>query len=109
MTRTRVFLLALTTVIATSFSLPACKSKAKKDPPGTLNLAIIAKVKGMDPAFGDDQYSGTEIGRVYEGLVQYHYLKRPPVLVPNLAEALPEVSKDGLTYTFRLKKGVLFH
>jgi ABC-type transport system substrate-binding protein len=32
----------------------------------------------------------------------------PYELVPNLAEAMPEVSKDGLTYTFKIRKGVVF-
>lgn len=75
----------------------------------TLNLAISAKVKGMDPIYANDRYSGNEVARVYEGLLEYHYLKRPYTLKPNLAEAMPVVSEDGLTYTFKIKKGVLFH
>jgi oligopeptide transport system substrate-binding protein len=74
-----------------------------------LNLAVSAKVKGLDPIFADDRYSGNETARVYEGLLEYHYLKRPYTLVPNLAESLPEVSTDGLTYTFKIQKGVFFH
>ncbi len=74
-----------------------------------LNLAITAEVKGLDPIFADDAYSGGEVARVYEGLLEYHYLKRPYTLIPNLAESLPEVSKDGFTYTFKIKKGVFFH
>jgi ABC-type transport system substrate-binding protein len=73
-----------------------------------LNLAITAEVKGMDPIYANDRYSGNEIARIYEGLLEYHYLKRPYTLVPNLAESLPEVSADGLTYTFKIRKGVLF-
>jgi ABC-type oligopeptide transport system substrate-binding subunit len=69
-----------------------------------LNLAVSAKVKGFDPVFADDRYSGNETARVYEGLLEYHYLRRPYTLVPNLAEALPEVSQDGLTYTFKIQK-----
>lgn len=74
-----------------------------------LNLAVTSEIKGMDPIYSNDKYSSNEVGRVYEGLLEYHYLKRPYTLVPNLAESLPEVSEDGLTYTFKIKKGVLFH
>ena len=73
-----------------------------------LNLQSIAKVKGLDPARTDDKYSGRESARIYEGLLEYHYLKRPFTLQPNLAESLPTVSEDGFTYTFKIKKGVLF-
>ncbi len=69
---------------------------------------IVAEVKGFDPAFASDLYSGEQVGMIFEGLLQYSYLKRPYVLEPNLAEAMPEVSKDGLTYTFKVKKGVMF-
>lgn len=74
-----------------------------------LHLTVDNKVKGMDPINTGDTYSSTEVARVYEGLLQYHYLKRPYKLIPNLAKSLPEVSADGLTYTFKLKEGVLFH
>ena len=74
-----------------------------------LNLSVPQKVKGMDPIFANDRYSSNEIGRVYEGLLEYHYLKRPYTLEPNLAAAMPAVSKNGLTYTFKIKKGVMFH
>lgn len=74
-----------------------------------LNVTVPAKVKGMDPVNASDGYSSDEVARVYEGLLEYHYLKRPYELTPNLAESMPEVSKDGKTYTFKIKKGVMFH
>lgn len=74
-----------------------------------LHITVENKVKGMDPINTGDTYASTEVARVYEGLLQYHYLKRPYELRPNLAAEMPKVSKDGLTYTFKLKKGVLFH
>jgi ABC-type transport system substrate-binding protein len=74
-----------------------------------LHLFSEQKVKGLDPAMADEKYAGEEVGKVYESLYQYHYLKRPFVLIPNLAEAMPEYSKDGRTLTIKLKKGVLFH
>ncbi len=74
-----------------------------------INLVIVADVKGLDPIEAGDRYSSNQVGHAYEGLLEYHYLKRPYTLIPNLAEAMPTVSKDGLTYTFKIKKGVLFH
>ncbi|EQC51951.1 ABC transporter substrate-binding protein [Bacteriovorax sp. DB6_IX] len=73
-----------------------------------LNLAVGSEIKGMDPIYANDRYSSNEIARIYERLLEYHYLKRPYTLVPNLAESLPVVSEDGMTYTFKIKKGVLF-
>lgn len=74
-----------------------------------LNLTTPAKFKGYDPAFAADLYSGNEVGKVYEGLLEFHYLKRPYELAPNIAETLPTVSSDGLTYTFKIRNDVKFH
>jgi ABC-type transport system substrate-binding protein len=62
----------------------------------------LAEIKGFDPVFCNDQYSSGAQVQVYEGLYEFHYLKRPMELVPLLTEAMPEISADGLTYTFRL-------
>lgn len=62
----------------------------------------------MDPAKAGDVASALAIARIYEGLLQYSYLERPYRVVPLLAEALPEVSEDGLTYTFRIRPGIFF-
>jgi oligopeptide transport system substrate-binding protein len=74
-----------------------------------LVTANEAEIKGLDPAQVDDVYSAREIAKVYEGLLEYHYLKRPYELVPNLAAAMPTVSADGCVYTFTIKEGVKFH
>ncbi len=74
-----------------------------------LHFISPEKIVGFDPIHASDMYSGNEVGKVYEGLFEFHPLKRPYELMPNLAESLPSVSEDGLTYTFKLKKNVLFH
>tara|TARA_Y100000590_G_scaffold323369_1_gene366463 strand:- start:190708 stop:192390 length:1683 start_codon:yes stop_codon:yes gene_type:complete len=66
-------------------------------------------VQGFDPVYAANVSTAKEVAKVYEGLLEYHYLKRPYVLQGNLAEGLPTVSEDGLTYTFKIKKGVMFH
>jgi oligopeptide transport system substrate-binding protein len=72
-------------------------------------LNYSADVKSIDPATCGDDMSSTIQGNFYEGLYAYHYLKRPLEVIPQLAASLPEISADGLTYTIRLKPGVLFH
>lgn len=74
-----------------------------------IHLISPEKVAGFDPINSSDQYTANEIGKVYEGLYEFHPLKRPYELMPNLAEGMPTISTDGLTYTFKIKKGVLFH
>ncbi len=87
----------------------ACTANKEKEGEVVLNIYDIGKVKGLDPIMADDRYAGQETSRVYEGLLAFHYLKRPYVLIPALAENLPVVSDDGLTYTFTIKKGIFFH
>lgn len=59
-----------------------------------------------------DPHTVWDVGRVavrlnlYDGL--YRWLDNPPKLTPWLAES-HTVSPDGLTYTFRLRKGAKFH
>lgn len=94
-------------LLSIAVSMTDCTRK-KAEPANTIHIPIGAKIKGLDPIQADDEYAGTEVSHAYEGLLQYHYLKRPYTLIPNLAEAMPEVSKDGKTYVFKIKKGVLF-
>ena len=67
-----------------------------------------AKIRSIDPAACEDTLSRAFQAELYEGLYGYHYLKRPVELLPRLAEAMPEVSPDGLTYTIRLRENVRY-
>jgi len=68
-----------------------------------------AQIQGLDPIRVRDNYTVNEATKVYEGLLAYHYLKRPFELIPNLAASMPTVSSDQLVYTFTLCEGVKFH
>jgi ABC-type transport system substrate-binding protein len=96
----RVLTLCLGLLLAAGGVLPAQEN--------VLRVAITADVKGLDPMLSDDFYTNTAAKQVYEGLLQYAYLERPVKLVPCLAAEMPAVSPDGLTYTFKLRKGVRF-
>jgi len=62
----------------------------------------------LDPIQASDIYAKFLVVNLYDTLYRYKYLARPYKLEPNLAEALPEISSDGLTYTIRIKTGVRF-
>lgn len=83
-------------------------TKKTNEKDNSLNVAVAANVKGLDPIYAADSYSNLVTAQIYEGLLSYEYLKRPYELKPNLAEAMPTISADGLTYTFKIKKGIFF-
>jgi len=67
-----------------------------------------SEIKSVDPATCGDVTSSGMQGNCYEGLYCYHYLKRPVVVIPQLAAGMPEISTDRLAYTIRLKPGVRY-
>lgn len=100
--------LATTVIVASiGFSTVGCTKKVD-DKDTTINAVLRANVKGLDPIRANDLYSSTVIAQIFEGLLQYSYLKRPYTLEPALADGMPTVSADGLTHTFKIKKGVRF-
>lgn len=78
------------------------------DPNKVLRFVFPAPETGFDPALVRDLYSGNVVQAIFDTLYTYDYLARPAKLVPHTAEALPEVSADGKSYTIRLKKGIYF-
>jgi ABC-type transport system substrate-binding protein len=73
-----------------------------------LRLTFQAAETGFDPVKVSDYYSATVIEAIFDPLLTYDYLARPAKLVPNVTEALPEVSDHGRTYTLRIKPGIHF-
>ena len=93
--------LAATVVIATGVAHAA-------DPSKVLRHVFPAAETGFDPAGVQDLYSATIEQMVFETLLTYDYLARPSKLVPLAAEALPEITDAGKTYTVRIRKGIYF-
>ena len=73
-----------------------------------VHTELPSKITGLDPANIRDVYSAMVVGNIFEPLYQYHYLKRPYEVIPLIAELMPVISDDGLTYTIKIKRGVLF-
>nr|WP_265182148.1 ABC transporter substrate-binding protein [Geomicrobium sp. JCM 19055] len=72
---------------------------------GTINIAYGANPQTLDPHLTTNQATRDVSRQIYEQLL---VLNEDYEVVPSLAEDY-EVSDDGLTYTFQLREGVLFH
>ncbi len=69
-------------------------------------LLAAGAAPAADPAGAPRHADPRKVFR--ETPLRYDYLARPPKLVPELLESMPEISADGLTYTMRVKRGVHF-
>jgi len=72
-----------------------------------LRVRIGADMTGLDPAKLFNIENQTICNHIYNGLVRYEYEKGGGI-VPDLAEKW-DLSADGKTYTFHLRKGVKWH
>jgi peptide/nickel transport system substrate-binding protein len=74
-------------------------------PAQTVNVALNADIRSLNPGVNRDDNTDTVVLHMVEGLVA---LRENGAVGPLLAEKVAS-SKDGLTYTFTLRKGVKFH
>ncbi len=104
--------LATAVVIGWAVSFAGCRARYASDSEISTDAqtfyGVAGRIRGFDPVMAGDVPSSLAISRVYEGLLQYSYLKRPYTLEPNLAAAMPHVSEDGLVYAFAVRRGIYF-
>jgi peptide/nickel transport system substrate-binding protein len=81
-------------------------SSALAQAPGTLVVGLVAEPVNLDPAQVTDLNSNRVGRRIVETLVMFP--DESTAVVPGLAESWT-VSRDGLRYTFKLRKGITFH
>ena len=77
---------------------------ARAQEPSVLTVPRLAQFSSLDPVRGYDQTVEQVARQVYSTLMTYAYLERPYKLEPDLLEAMPTVSADKLTWTFKLRK-----
>ena len=83
-------------------------AKSPADPNKVLRYVFPVAETGFDPAGTHDLYSAHVHNSIFEGLYIYDYLASPAKLTTRTAVAMPDVSKDGLVYTFKVQKGIYF-
>jgi ABC-type transport system substrate-binding protein len=89
-----------------SFGVAAAAQDTEPDRGGRLELVALNDPRTLDnnQAVDGVEYN-TVAGALFEGL--YHFNPEGE-LEPGLADGMPEVSDDGLVYTFTLKPGAMF-
>ncbi len=73
---------------------------------GTFVFYHTTGVRSLDPQVAYDELSFMAIRLLFDGLLDYD---RKGDIYPSLAREMPEISEDGRSFTFRLRKGVRFH
>jgi peptide/nickel transport system substrate-binding protein len=119
--RKRTFATIVTVTVVALLALSACAHKGanfaagfkSKDPSTFVIQEIAGGPDTLDPALAYDSASGEILQNVYDTLVFYDRDKKTE-LVPMLATEVPTlknggISSDGLTVTFKIRKGVKFH
>ncbi len=73
---------------------------------GDIVITYKDDVATLDPAIGYDWQNWSMIKSLFDGLMDY--VPGTTELRPGLAESY-EISDDGMTFTFKLRPGVMFH
>ena len=85
---------------------PAPSAAPAGDLNGTVSIAFVGDIQYWDPALAYDTVSWAGGRLLFDQLLHYD---SGTGLIPGLAAEMPSVSADGLTYTFKLRDGVMFH
>ena len=104
-----IVLLLLITLVSCQSDQGSSDYNHKQNQQKTYRHSIDGKPSNLDPIKAATVYSNFVVLNIFDTLYTYKYLSRPYQVKPNLAEALPEISDDGLTYTIRIKPEVYFH
>src|SRR5512132_3018854 len=96
----------LTSILLAVLALGVGAFGVAAQPAGTLLVGLVAEPVNLDPAQVTDLNSNRVGRRIVETLVTF--AEESTQVVPGLAESWV-ISRDGLTYTFKLRKGIRFH
>jgi peptide/nickel transport system substrate-binding protein len=95
-------------VLALAGGLAACGSSSTSG--GTATVLMGTPPDSLDPGLGATTQSYEATWITYTGLVTYAHAEGEAgtKLIPGLAQTLPTVTNGGKTYTFTLRKGLVY-
>ncbi len=81
---------------------------APAQPLKVLRYAFLIAETTFDPAQISDLYSNTVAAGLFDAPLEFEFLAKPARMRPNTLAAMPEVSEDFKTFTFKVKPGIYF-
>lgn len=110
MHRTLHALTGLSLALALAIGVGACGSSSTSGGTGPVTVLMGTAPESLDPGLGATTQSYEATWITYTGLLTYTHAsgEAGTKLIPGVAETLPAVSKDGKTYTFTLRKGLVY-
>jgi ABC-type transport system substrate-binding protein len=86
-------------------SSPSGSSGAALAPNQQFRFPIVDDIKTLDPGHVSDAVSIEPVRNMFDGLYKFDDKLKE---VPDIATALPDISSDGMTYTFHMRQNVKF-
>ncbi|MFO8037122.1 MAG: ABC transporter substrate-binding protein [Anaerolineales bacterium] len=102
MNRRTIYL--ITVLLLATLVLGACQPSAAEAEP--LIIGTTDSITDLDPANSYDFHTWEIHHNTMDTLL--HYIPGTTELEPGLAKEMPEISEDGLEYTFKLREGLKF-
>jgi ABC-type transport system substrate-binding protein len=96
---------ALSVGLVAGLTLAACGSSTGGTVSQTLRFPLLDDIKTLDPGVIDAETDSELSQNLYSGLLRFDSNLH---LVPDLATALPDISTDGTTFTFKLRQDAKF-
>src|SRR5262244_4250469 len=100
----RLAWLAMIAVLIVGGSVTLAADAPRKG--GTIHVGNLGEPPTLDAHWTTASITETLTNHIYEGLYTLDDDNKP---IPMLAESLPAVSPDGLTYAIKLRQGIKFH
>jgi peptide/nickel transport system substrate-binding protein len=97
-------MVAILAILSLAAVAPGYAQAPKKG--GIIRVGLLGEPPALDTHWTTATITDVLTGHLYEGLYTLDDNRRP---IPMLAEDMPTVSRDGLTYTFKLRHGIKFH
>ncbi len=98
----KTFTKAMSVALAASMLAGCGGSNGGGEAATSIRVAVGGDINTLDPAKVDASIDANILNNMYEGLYK---LASDGTTVPVLAEDMPEISDDGLTYTIKIKEG----
>ncbi len=96
--------------VVLTLGVAACGSSSTSSGAGTATVLMGTPPDSLDPGLGATTQSYEATWIAYTGLVTYAHAEGEAgtKLIPGLAQSLPSVTNGGKTYTFTLRRGLVY-